>query len=217
MGWHGDGLQRLHDDMGSGSLYYGKVLQRLGRNSIGARMSYPNCEAMVMVAKHVSQSAADHIGKKEERVVEALIVADCCRKSKEFELAKKILSLIPEEMLSDERKKKKKVAIETLNSAQDTSPLEDDYPIIRMQPPTHVNPPPLVVQGINFAAAQARWMLSGCPVRTRAEIEQIVKVCQSCPNFENNACNKCGCACTAHQTILNKIYLKTENCPEGKW
>ena len=180
-------------------------------------MTYPNCEAMVLVAKHVAQSAADHIGKNEQRVIEALIVADCCRKSKEFDLAKKILALIPEGMLADEKKKKKKQEIEKRTLEEDVSPLDDDHPIIRMQATQHVTPPPLVVQGLNFAAAQARWMLAGCPIRTRVEIEQIVKVCKSCPHFENNACNKCGCACTAHETILNKIYLKTEACPEGKW
>ncbi len=66
----------------------------------------------------------------------------------------------------------------------------------------------------NFLSATARWITAGLPVVDRAQFEQRVTVCKTCPEWLGDAliprCRKCGC------TAL-KPWLATEKCPLGKW
>lgn len=75
----------------------------------------------------------------------------------------------------------------------------------------------MIIRGWNFAAAMARWMADGMPMRTVAEIDERVAICQACPELSDGVCRQCGCQCNERQRITNKLALKTERCPIGKW
>lgn len=77
--------------------------------------------------------------------------------------------------------------------------------------------PPLIIRGLNFASAMARWTLAGFPRRAPEEIAARLAVCESCPHFAKNHCTHCGCACVETDQILNKLALATETCPDGRW
>ena len=76
---------------------------------------------------------------------------------------------------------------------------------------------PLIIRGLNFASAMLRWASSGMPRRTQAEIDERLAICQACPNFVDNHCRVCGCACVETNQLINKLALATEECPLGKW
>lgn len=80
-----------------------------------------------------------------------------------------------------------------------------------------VNLPPVWIRGVNFSAAMARWIAAGRPMRTQEEIDERLAICQSCPQFVDNVCQKCGCQCIEENSIFNKLALATESCPEGYW
>ena len=54
-------------------------------------------------------------------------------------------------------------------------------------------------------------------VRTQEEIDERLAICQECPEFVDDACRICGCPCLSENRILNKLTLKSEKCPLGKW
>jgi hypothetical protein len=78
-------------------------------------------------------------------------------------------------------------------------------------------PPPLIIRGLNFAAAWARSGLGGFKRCTQQEIEARLAICQECPNLKDNHCQLCGCACVADNQLMNKLAMKTASCPMGKW
>ena len=82
--------------------------------------------------------------------------------------------------------------------------------------PVSLKSPPLMVRGINFASAMARWAMRGFKTRTQEEIDERLAICQGCEFYQNETCTKCGCACNESGWI-NKIALATESCPEKKW
>ena len=77
---------------------------------------------------------------------------------------------------------------------------------------------PIMVRGVNFARAMAKWMLSGFPTRSKRAVRAVLGICQSCEHYEPERvrCDLCGC-CLDASKLINKITLKTEHCPEGKW
>lgn len=77
--------------------------------------------------------------------------------------------------------------------------------------------PSLIIRGWNFAAAMAKWTLAGMPMRTQEQIDERLAICQGCPNLQNGHCSQCGCACNESNQLINKLAIKTEKCPIGKW
>ena len=77
--------------------------------------------------------------------------------------------------------------------------------------------PPLIVRGWSFVSAVTRWAALGLPVRTQAEIDERLAICETCEHLDGTRCQKCGCQCNETETLMNKLYLSSEVCPEGKW
>lgn len=50
-----------------------------------------------------------------------------------------------------------------------------------------------------------------------AEIETRHNICSSCEFFKNNTCDKCGCLLNKDKIYMNKLAIKTQSCPIGKW
>lgn len=81
------------------------------------------------------------------------------------------------------------------------------------------------ISGVKYATAVAKWIQAGKPTRNAKEIRQRFLICESCPHFERirpwrGRCKVCGCYLGRHGHRLlegNKIAMKTELCPEGKW
>jgi len=42
-------------------------------------------------------------------------------------------------------------------------------------------------------------------------------ICKRCEHFNNNACDKCGCAITKDRNYMNKLASADSTCPIGKW
>lgn len=68
-----------------------------------------------------------------------------------------------------------------------------------------------------FLLAVGKWALAGMPTRTDDEIRERLDICRACDAFENSHCRECGCQCVEVQQLRNKLALKTEKCPRGKW
>lgn len=81
--------------------------------------------------------------------------------------------------------------------------------------------------GVKYTQAVWKWTQAGRPKRTAKEIEERFEICKRCPQFEQlkgkpwrGRCGVCGCYLGRHKNrfvIGNKIAMKTEKCPEGKW
>lgn len=78
--------------------------------------------------------------------------------------------------------------------------------------------PPLLIRGCNFAAAMAKWALCGFPLRPKQSIAKLLKICEQCDHFDSHhkRCRQCGC-CVETGTLISKLTLASEHCPEGKW
>jgi hypothetical protein len=74
---------------------------------------------------------------------------------------------------------------------------------------------------VRYTRALSKWIKAGRPVRGESEIIRIfTENCVKCESFEerSSSCGHCGCRVN-QSTIapLNKIAMKTEQCPEEKW
>lgn len=76
--------------------------------------------------------------------------------------------------------------------------------------------PSLLIRGINFASAMVRWTSSGFQMRSQAEIDERLAICQACDKFTGDVCSVCGCNCTSNG-VINKLAMKGQSCPLGKW
>lgn len=77
-------------------------------------------------------------------------------------------------------------------------------------------------QAVSFVGATAAWIAAGMPRRTPGEISRLYLICLSCehirPAGENAAtCGLCNCHLTRDATIIGKLEMKTERCPDGRW
>lgn len=89
----------------------------------------------------------------------------------------------------------------------------------------HINErPTLPLRVISYAAAVAKWMLQGRPVRTQEQVTHLYReVCGRCPEREPTAqcevsyCGPCGCVLSEDPSVTNKLYFLTEHCPQGKF
>ncbi|MCL2623008.1 MAG: hypothetical protein FWD31_05005 [Planctomycetaceae bacterium] len=89
------------------------------------------------------------------------------------------------------------------------------------EPDDDIREPNLIVLGINYTKAIARWIAEGRPVRDVEEVTRIFnEICSSCPYFNDvrQTCKICGCrARRSGNALMNKIAMKTESCPKRKW
>jgi hypothetical protein len=73
----------------------------------------------------------------------------------------------------------------------------------------------------NMYGAVRRWVASMMPVRSQEEVEAILNEhCLQCEVYdpEKKACKNCGCRVSDSSVpLLNKIKMKTEVCPLGRW
>lgn len=75
-----------------------------------------------------------------------------------------------------------------------------------------------LIRGWNFTMAMAKWTAAGMKMRSQAEIDARLKICQACPYLDRQStCTVCGCACVETNQVLNKLAIATEKCPMGKW
>jgi len=74
---------------------------------------------------------------------------------------------------------------------------------------------------VNYAAALARWITAGRPVRSKEHAEHIHSLyCCPCRRYDaqREVCTVCGCkARRGGMAVRNKIRMATESCPLGKW
>ncbi|MDO4568785.1 MAG: hypothetical protein Q4D38_00195 [Planctomycetia bacterium] len=78
-----------------------------------------------------------------------------------------------------------------------------------------------------YTIAVYEWLKAGKPTRNAEEMQVCFTICQSCPNFINidetrkrGRCAICGCylGVAPHRFLEgNKIAMRTQKCPEGKW
>jgi hypothetical protein len=85
------------------------------------------------------------------------------------------------------------------------------------QKPPPSDLPPFMIRGLNFAWAMARWAGSGFKMCSKKQISNRLAICQACPELVDGHCQKCGCACIEENILTNKLALKSESCPIGKW
>lgn len=71
----------------------------------------------------------------------------------------------------------------------------------------------------HFAHALARYAAAGFPTRSQAEVIEIEAThCRPCEKYVDGRCKQCGCRVSKSRWVVaNKIKLKTEICPLGKW
>lgn len=78
--------------------------------------------------------------------------------------------------------------------------------------------PSLLVRAWTFAKAFKRHAADGFRRRTRAEIDTLAAICESCEHFDGRACKLCGCHCSNRESdFFNKLAWESEQCPERKW
>lgn len=81
-------------------------------------------------------------------------------------------------------------------------------------------PPSLLVRLRNYEAALARWLAAGRPVRSDAEVEGLLAICESnrCGAYREGTCLSCGCPVNRSGfAVRNKLRMATEQCPRGEW
>lgn len=76
--------------------------------------------------------------------------------------------------------------------------------------------PSMLTRAMNFTAAMSKWALAGMPVRNQDQVDELLVICKSCPEYRDQMCTKCGCP-SGKKPVLDKLVLATEKCPLGKW
>jgi hypothetical protein len=155
-------------------------------------------------------------------------IAECKRRSGDFEGAMSVIEAIEKsEFSADEQTK---LAIERHRKKlifRDARPIDDcqvsnvnQFSVIMPTATTAAPQPELpsvFIRGWNFASAMARYAASGFKRSSVDLLETRLAQCQACPELENDHCKLCGCACVAENILLNKLALESEKCPLGKW
>lgn len=69
-----------------------------------------------------------------------------------------------------------------------------------------------------YLTARRRWKAAGRPVRSDANVEALLSICQACPHARRDrrglakACGICGCRVNRRQ-FVNKLRWATGSCP----
>lgn len=81
--------------------------------------------------------------------------------------------------------------------------------------------PSLLDKVINFGKAMTKHVVSGMEYCTEEQTQERFEICKACPFIKDNngvlSCGKCGCGLSDKTKILNKLALKSQSCPIGKW
>lgn len=78
--------------------------------------------------------------------------------------------------------------------------------------------PPLLKQAHNYAKALARHVATGMQTRTDEEVINLLQICETCEHFSEDRCTICGCRLNnSKNAFVNKLRMKSQSCPEGKW
>ena len=80
-----------------------------------------------------------------------------------------------------------------------------------------VKAPSLIKQAKKFSVDAIKHAVKGNPTCTQEQINERLKICESCKWFRSNRCMKCGCACNKNKKYLNKLAWADQSCPVGKW
>lgn len=83
-----------------------------------------------------------------------------------------------------------------------------------------VRKPSLARQAINYTKAVVKHIATGAKTCTDEEVEERLKICQSCDffNLDKQYCKLCGCNCnTSKSPFVNKLRMQSQKCPRGKW
>jgi len=77
----------------------------------------------------------------------------------------------------------------------------------------NIKEPSFITKVVNFSEAIIEHTKAGLPKRSEEEINNIMKICESCElyNLESQSCLKCGCK------LKTKISWAEQKCPIGKW
>ena len=80
--------------------------------------------------------------------------------------------------------------------------------------------PTLAAKVVHYAEAVAGHIAGGCQTRTDGEVSDLLKICEACEHFlpDKGSCGICGCKCNRNASAwTNKLRMKTQKCPKGKW
>lgn len=77
---------------------------------------------------------------------------------------------------------------------------------VTQKPPNKLN---LMQKLKNLNSAGEEWVENNNEIVKNETAEARYKICQSCPNFNNNRCNLCGCFMSL------KTLLGTSRCPDN--
>ncbi|QDU97545.1 hypothetical protein [Lignipirellula cremea] len=82
-------------------------------------------------------------------------------------------------------------------------------------------PPTFPEKLLRYGVAVAKWVTAGRPVRTDAEVLQILNDhCRPCELFNGVNCTHKRCGCRVNEgghAMTNKIKMATEHCPMLEW
>ena len=138
----------------------------------------------------------------------AIRIVDCLRVSGKMDDARQLLDRVEARMAALHRESPEDICM--LRSLIDVG----DSSEMLTEAEQHL--PPLLIRGINFAWAMARWAGAGFGLRSQSEIDARLAICQACPQLKDDTCQVCGCNCS-DAGVLNKLALAGQKCPLGKW
>lgn len=52
---------------------------------------------------------------------------------------------------------------------------------------------------------------------SKDQIEERMKICNTCEHYKDNACLLCGCRIVREHNYNNKLANKKASCPDGRW
>lgn len=174
------------------------------------------CQNFVMIAESIR--GKDWNDGSTRHLMDAMEAADCCRQKSRFDLATELLDMIESVPLGNKPPFVSLVHELRIKLAKkDTSGNPQQIPSEPPRTPLPPDLPPLVIRGWNFAVAMLRWRQAGFKTRTKEEIAARLAICQECPRLVKGVCTSCGCACVESEQVMNKLALRGQSCPLGKW
>lgn len=95
---------------------------------------------------------------------------------------------------------------------------------VRIVVQDQINEPPLLPCSVpisNYSASGVKNFISNDINQNNLCSEEIIEdrhsICETCPSFKNNSCIECGCFLSRDKIYMNKLALKDQACPLGKW
>jgi len=94
-----------------------------------------------------------------------------------------------------------------------------DHTLVRVKCPGK-REPSAIEKAANYAKAVTAHFLTGAETRADKEVEELLRICQTCSRFDHTreVCTRCGCVINKHKNALrNKLRMKSQHCPEKLW